>query len=89
MSPLQAGIDWLGWLLALPLRLCVRLYQVLISPWKGNTCRFQPSCSHYALQALAVHGAFHGTWLTVHRLLRCQPFAAAGFDPVPPRPHRH
>jgi hypothetical protein len=82
LARLLAGMSWL---LALPLRLCVRLYQLLLSPWKGNTCRFEPSCSHYALQALAEHGAVHGSWLTVLRLCRCQPFAEPGFDPVPPR----
>ncbi len=69
----------LTWILQLP----IRLYQRLISPWKPRTCRFHPSCSQYALEALGRHGPIKGTLLTAWRLLRCQPFAKGGFDPVP------
>lgn len=63
----------------------VRLYRRI--PRLGpSPCRFQPSCSAYALDALEEHGALRGSWLTVRRLLRCQPFSAGGFDPVP-APH--
>jgi hypothetical protein len=62
----------------------VWVYRRLVSPWKPRTCRFQPSCSEFALEALRRHGAVRGTWLTVRRLLRCHPFCEAGFDPVPP-----
>lgn len=67
------------WLLMLP----VWLYRRCISPWKPRTCRFHPTCSSYALQALHGHGALRGSWLTVRRLLRCHPYCEAGFDPVP------
>jgi putative membrane protein insertion efficiency factor len=61
----------------------VRLYQLVVSPWLGPSCRFEPSCSAYAVEALGRHGALRGTWLTVRRLGRCQPFCAGGYDPVP------
>jgi putative membrane protein insertion efficiency factor len=82
------------WLLMLP----VWLYRRLVSPWKPATCRFRPTCSKYAIDALRVHGAFRGSQLTIRRLLRCHPFTEPDFDPVPPRftvpagtdrPHRH
>ena len=66
----------------------VRAYQLLVSPLLGQTCRYYPSCSAYAVQALEVHGAVKGTWLAVRRLLRCHPWAAGGVDHVPPR-HDH
>ena len=59
------------------------LYRKAISPLKPPTCRFYPSCSAYALQALRTHGALRGTWLTTWRLLRCHPFCECGWDPVP------
>ena len=64
----------------------VRIYQRILSPLKGRaTCRFHPSCSAYAVEALEVHGVWKGSALTVWRLLRCQPFSRPGYDPVPPR----
>ncbi|MFK7915372.1 MAG: membrane protein insertion efficiency factor YidD [Pseudomonadales bacterium] len=60
-------------------------YQRLLSPMLGGQCRFHPTCSCYAAQALAEHGAVRGSGLTLWRLLRCQPFAAGGFDAVPKR----
>jgi putative membrane protein insertion efficiency factor len=71
----------------LPRRLAiglVRLYQMIVSPWLGPRCRFHPSCSHYACEALEGHGFLRGGWLTVRRLSRCHPFHAGGVDPVPP-----
>lgn len=65
------------------LMLAVRAYQVVLSPHLPPSCRFFPSCSHYALMALERHGAARGTWLALKRLLRCQPFGSAGYDPVP------
>ncbi|MDE2370586.1 MAG: membrane protein insertion efficiency factor YidD [Burkholderiales bacterium] len=65
------------------LMLLVRGYRLLISPSLGNVCRFTPSCSAYALQALEQHGAVGGSLLTVGRLLRCQPWCEGGCDPVP------
>jgi len=65
------------------LRLLVRLYQLTLGTVLPNSCRFQPSCSEYALGALAEHGAVRGSWLAVRRILRCHPFGPAGYDPVP------
>lgn len=70
------------------LSLPIRAYRSLISPLLPPACRFHPSCSAYALQALEVHGARRGLWLTVRRLVRCHPFHAGGFDPVPPAAQR-
>ncbi|HHI79075.1 MAG TPA: membrane protein insertion efficiency factor YidD [Planctomycetes bacterium] len=67
------------------LRLPIHLYRWLVSPWKPRTCRFHPTCSQYALQALKTHGPLKGLLLTSWRILRCQPFAAGGHDPVPPK----
>lgn len=61
----------------------VRGYQLLFSPWLGNGCRFEPSCSTYALEALRRHGALRGSALAGWRLLRCQPWCQGGCDPVP------
>lgn len=62
----------------------VKTYRLLISPWLGSNCRFEPSCSAYALEALHNHGAAVGSYLTLHRLVRCQPWCKGGHDPVPP-----
>ena len=61
----------------------VRAYQYLLSPWWGSQCRFTPTCSHYAIEALERHGALGGAWLAVRRILRCHPWSAGGYDPVP------
>ncbi|HEY7895409.1 MAG TPA: membrane protein insertion efficiency factor YidD [Gemmatimonadaceae bacterium] len=61
----------------------VRGYQVALSPLLPSTCRFMPSCSAYAVEALERHGALHGSWLTIRRLARCHPFCVGGYDPVP------
>ena len=61
-------------------------YQRFISPLLGPRCRFAPSCSQYAVEALRVHGAARGLWLSVRRLARCHPFNPGGYDPVPTRP---
>ena len=61
----------------------VRGYRLLLSPWLGSACRFEPTCSAYSLQALEKHGAAAGSYLTVARLLRCHPWCAGGHDPVP------
>jgi putative membrane protein insertion efficiency factor len=62
----------------------VRGYRLLLSPWLGSSCRFEPTCSAYALQALELHGAARGSYLTLRRLARCHPWCAGGQDPVPP-----
>ena len=63
----------------------IRFYRRSISPLFPPSCRFVPTCSEYAMQALATHGLLKGLLLTVWRLLRCQPFARFGYDPVPPK----
>ncbi len=64
----------------------VRGYRYFLSPWLGSACRFEPTCSAYALEALQVHGAAQGSYLTVARLIRCHPWCAGGHDPVPAAP---
>jgi len=61
----------------------VRAYQLLLSPLLGMNCRFQPTCSHYMMDAINRFGAVHGTWLGLRRLSRCHPFAKGGLDPIP------
>ena len=68
---------------AIPFILLVRFYQLCISPLKPPTCRFTPTCSQYAIQALRKHGAIKGLYLTIRRLLRCHPWGGSGYDPVP------
>ena len=70
----------------LPLRLAIRLYQWVLSPILGPSCRYLPTCSDYALEAIERHGAPAGLWLALRRLLRCHPWAAGGYDPVPQAP---
>ena len=65
------------------LRMLVRLYQLTLSPWVGRSCRFVPTCSNYAIEALEKYGAVKGTYLTIYRLLRCHPLGGRGLDPVP------
>jgi hypothetical protein len=71
----------LAHIVALP----VRLYRLVLSPWLGANCRFQPTCSAYALEALEKHGALRGGWLALRRILRCHPGGGSGHDPVPER----
>ena len=70
--------------LAKPLILLVNFYQAVLGQLFGGQCRFHPTCSHYAIEALQMHGAIRGSWLTLKRILRCHPLGGAGFDPVPP-----
>ncbi|WMW77259.1 membrane protein insertion efficiency factor YidD [Flavobacterium sp. 20NA77.7] len=70
------------WLI-FPFKKVIRLYQVLISPLTSATCRFQPTCSSYALEALEKHGLLKGSWLAMKRILSCHPWGKSGYDPVP------
>lgn len=65
------------------LKKLVRLYQLIISPWLGTNCRFQPTCSEYAQEAVEKHGPFKGSWLTLKRLGKCHPWGGSGIDEVP------
>lgn len=65
--------------------LVVRGYQATLSPLMGGHCRFEPSCSRYAAEALREHGAVRGAWLSARRVCRCHPLGGSGYDPVPPR----
>jgi putative membrane protein insertion efficiency factor len=67
----------------------VRAYQLVFRPILPPACRFVPSCSDYAIEALRVHGAWRGGWLTVWRIARCNPFVPGGYDPVPEPHHDH
>ena len=70
--------------------LLIQLYRYTLSPLLGVRCRFEPSCSLYAIEALQRHGAVKGSWLAARRLSRCHPFHPGGHDPVPPlAEHRH
>ena len=75
------------------LRGLIRCYQLLVSPLLGTNCRYLPSCSDYAQEAIATHGALRGTGLALARLGRCHPWGGDGYDPVPPKaplaPHTH
>ena len=85
MSRIRTAI----WAAGAPARLllvgCIRVYRLTLAGWLGGQCRFYPSCSHYAEDALRVHGAIRGTALAAWRIARCGPFTAGGVDHVPPR----
>lgn len=66
-----------------PLVLLIRFYQYAISPYMGSNCRFTPTCSHYMLEALQIHGLIKGLYLGSKRILRCHPWGGSGHDPVP------
>ncbi len=80
-----SGVRVLGELLVAPLLAILWIYRRFVSPALPPSCRYYPSCSQYAEQALQIHGALRGTWLAARRLFRCHPFCEGGPDPVPPR----
>ena len=63
--------------------LLIRLYQITLSPFIGGACRYTPTCSNYGLEALRKYGAFKGGWLTIKRVVSCNPWGGSGYDPVP------
>jgi putative membrane protein insertion efficiency factor len=70
-------------ILIAPFVLLIKFYQLFISPFTPASCRYQPTCSHYAKEALEKHGLFKGVWLAVRRILSCHPWGGSGYDPVP------
>jgi uncharacterized protein len=84
----EAVPSWLWMLPRRALMAVVRAYRLLLSPSLGSACRFAPTCSVYALQALEQHGAVAGSYLAAHRIVRCNPWCQGGCDPVPTQmPH--
>jgi len=80
-SPLN--ISRLKNILIFPFIILVRFYQAAISPFTPATCRFEPTCSSYTIQALEKHGLFKGGWLAIKRIFSCHPWGKSGYDPVP------
>ena len=77
-------------MLSVILRGLIRVYQLVLSPLlPANSCRYQPSCSQYGMEAIATHGSARGSWLTFRRICRCHPWGGFGYDPVPPRLQRN
>ncbi|GEM_PF-109901 len=72
-------------IITFPLVILIRFYQWFISPLLPKNCRYEPTCSHYMVKALQVHGPFKGFWLGVKRISRCHPWGGSGYDPVPPK----
>ena len=70
-------------ILTFPFLVLIRFYQVAISPYTPASCRYSPTCSHYAIGALEVHGLFKGSWLAIKRISKCHPWGGNGYDPVP------
>lgn len=69
-------------LIWLPVKL-IRFYQIFLSPYMGRQCRYTPTCSNYALEALQKYGLLKGSWLAIRRIFRCAPWGGSGYDPVP------
>ena len=70
------------------LRVAIRAWQLLLAPVLPPSCRYLPSCSHYADEAISRHGALRGSWLALRRICRCHPWGGSGYDPVPDSPRR-
>ena len=75
-------------ILSFPLILLVRFYQVAISPFTPSTCRYNPTCSHYAIEALNKRGLIIGGWLSLKRIISCNPWGGSGYDPVPEKKNK-
>ncbi|RWW92116.1 membrane protein insertion efficiency factor YidD [Flavobacterium cerinum] len=76
-------------MLAAPFILLVRFYQVAISPVLPSACRYSPTCSQYTIEALQIHGLFKGSWLSIKRIVSCNPWGGQGYDPVPEKGCNH
>lgn len=72
-----------------PFILLIRFYQVAISPFTLATCRFEPTCSSYSIDAIKIHGIFYGSYLSMKRILNCHPWGKSGYDPVPEKKCNH
>lgn len=83
VGAMRQFISRLSHWLAVPLIWLVRAYQLLVSPLLPPRCRYIPSCSSYAIEALGKHGPFHGGWMVAKRICRCHPLTPGGYDPVP------
>ncbi len=70
-------------ILSYPFIFLIKIYQKIISPWLGGSCRYSPTCSQYGVEALQKYGLFKGGWLTIKRIARCNPWGGHGHDPVP------
>ena len=84
LAPAPANRQFPGRMMSLALRGAIRFYQLTLAYFFVGACRYEPSCSAYAAEAVARHGALHGSWLAAHRLCRCGPWGGQGYDPVPP-----
>ncbi len=80
LKPITRSIKWV---LGIFFLVIIRLYQYLLSPLLGASCRYSPTCSQYGVEAIKKHGPFKGGWLTLKRLARCHPWGGHGYDPVP------
>jgi len=83
----SVNLKMLNRILTFPFVVLIKFYQFFISPWLGKNCRYEPTCSHYTLEALKVHGFFKGSWLAIKRISSCHPWGGEGYDPVPPKKH--
>jgi putative membrane protein insertion efficiency factor len=76
-------VKWVLKILSFPFILLIKIYQKILSPVLGPQCRFTPTCSNYALEALKKYGVFKGSWLAIKRISKCHPWGGSGYDPVP------
>ncbi|MES2374636.1 MAG: membrane protein insertion efficiency factor YidD [Bacteroidota bacterium] len=83
LNPQRSVVKWILIIISYPFILLIRIYQYIISPVLGPKCRFTPTCSHYAEEALRKHGILKGGWLSLKRISRCRPGGGHGYDPVP------
>lgn len=82
-NPTRSVFQWLAVMVSYPFIVLIKIYQYIISPALGPKCRFTPTCSQYAVQALQKHGIVKGGWLAIRRISKCRPGGGHGYDPVP------